>query len=314
MKFKHSTGILIGSFFVIMQFVSAKPIKEYADKDTFAWWYLIVFIGVPLIFFFYFALLFAESDREEKRRFILSIIMAALGFTFLFVCGNAKKHTTEQEYIALLGYAVGLMYIGIGFWFLYFKKRYSPEAKSLRELPVIAQQLGLEYIESSYYDKAGDIKGVYNGYRVEVLPYGETGNGRFVVYLNKSLGNCEISFDRRMYKPPEGMIAFNSGNALFDSRFKTRYATGELAEKIRNAGRKLDPILHFIKRWRITHRWALGLVARSWLEITDTMVKYSDVPLKGGSYVLPASRVEKVLPDLVAMAQAFDRIASVNSD
>jgi|GEM_PF-3359587 len=311
MKHKNFIAILISLFFLILHHASTKPPVNYNDSDAFTWWYLLIFIGVPLIFFLYFALLFAESDREEKPRFVLSAIMVALGIILLFVLHKIKTRTTEQEYMALFGYAVAVIYISIGLWFLYFKKRYSSEAKSLKELPLIAQKLGLEYIESSYYDRAGDMKGVYNGYRVEILPYGESGDGRFVVYLNKNLGNCEISFDRRMYKPPEGMVAFDSENALFDSRFKTRYATRELAEKIRNAGERLDPVINFIRRWRITHRWAFGILARSWLEISDDAIRYSDVPLKGGSYGLPASRVERILPDLIAMVQAFEAIASI---
>ena len=54
-----------------------------------------------------------------------------------------------------------------------------------------------------------------------------------------------------------------------------------------------------------------GFNGRSWLEIEEDRIRYSDVPLKGGPYVLPARVVEEVLPDLISMARAFEEIAGM---
>lgn len=306
LKYKSYILLVFHIFLFTVQPVFAKYSPASTPDDSMSWWEICTLISIPVTFFLFFAVLEAYHSREVRIRFALCSTMITIGCGLLYVSIITDK--IEILFMALL---TGFIYISIGLWYVYLKDRFSAEARSLRELPLIAEKFGLTYIESQVIGSVGHMEGTFSGYPVKVQPNGETGDGRFAVALKKNLGDCEISFDRTLYRPSQGLVEFKSGNTLFDKRFKTRYATEKLAVKLQNAGVRLGPIVHFVRKWRLTHRWAFGIMARSWLKVTNNNIAYSDVPLKGGSYVMPARIVEKVLPDLISMARAFDEIADM---
>ncbi len=303
MKFKITPAVLFCA-----SFSSAPLMGQNVGGTTSSiqidWWEMFPFICIPIAFFLFSAVVSADAEREKKRTFILSALMVFVGCALFFVSA-----ISDQKTVSLTAAIMGLIYAGTGLWFLSLKDRYSSKFKALRELPLTAQKYGLTYIESQTFDTPGDMQGMYANYKVEILPDGNSRDGRFIVYLKKNIGKCEISFSKTVYRPAEGLVEFYTGNSLFDSCFKTRYATQNLAEKLRTARDNLAPILNFIKKWQITHWWIFGIWGRSWLTIEGNTIRYSDVPVKGGPYVLSAARVEQVLPDIIALARTLEKIA-----
>lgn len=89
-----------------------------------------------------------------------------------------------------------------------------------RNLPKVANKLGLEYTKSSSYSEFGMFSGNVNGYQVFVSP--DSGNLKLYFQIEKKIN---LSTKRPTTRPIKWIPDFKANNWKFNTIFKTRRAS-----------------------------------------------------------------------------------------
>ena len=181
-----------------------------------------------------------------------------------------------------------LMFAGMLLALLLRRHRFRHAAQ---HFPALAEKLGLDFRASPHRRTIGTLSGVYRGYRVFIDPDDQR---RITVRFDQ-----EPKVDLRNYaqsrRPPRGMHTFFSGSKRFDSFFKTRYMSDELAERlleVEHLDRLLDPFR--------------GPYFRQLKQLNVTSNGVSCVLNFGNPPHIPAAAVELLLPAMVELAKAIE--------
>ncbi len=153
--------------------------------------------------------------------------------------------------------------------------------KALHEFPAAAKELGFIQEKDRSSRPFGTYAGIYNGYNFTIDP---DSNATVQLHMNPVPGVEEFS-------TRQGQTNFDSGDKGFDNFFKTRLVSAELGQKLREAVAFLAYTVEFGKRWKGKYNYI-----RMYKDSIYCSFKY------GSGHYIPASVLEKIIPDLVKLA------------
>ena len=146
---------------------------------------------------------------------------------------------------------------------------------------VAAKELGFIQEKDRSSRPFGTYAGIYNGYNFTIDP---DSNATVQLHMNPVPGVEEFS-------TRQGQTNFDSGDKGFDNFFKTRLVSAELGQKLREAVAFLAYTVEFGKRWKGKYNYI-----RMYKDSIYCSFKY------GSGHYIPASVLEKIIPDLVKLA------------
>lgn len=164
--------------------------------------------------------------------------------------------------------------------------------RSLRELPQVAERLGLEHEGIARAGGLGRYKGRFRDHRVVVRP---DAFGLIRVAFRERVA-VSLSTDKAAPVTVEGVRPFDSGDRRFDRLFRHRYASPEVAERLRVDVRLREHLLTF----HDTHRRALRSFAVDDQYVSVTLRQYAFF-----NYI-PADQLEPLLHGLAGLADAIE--------
>ena len=161
-----------------------------------------------------------------------------------------------------------------------------------RELPNLAQKLGLEFSKGKFKYEIGKIHGQYQGRAVHIMP--DNNASAQVEFFHRPKLEMSTYRTQRRY-PPEGLFDFDSGNKSFNDFFQTRFANPEICEKLAQSAHQLNYLNQFKSKWKRILRF-LTVNERG----ISCSVKY------GQATYIPADILERLLPDLCQLANLLE--------
>ena len=181
-----------------------------------------------------------------------------------------------------------LMFVGMLFAVLRRGARFRQTA---RAFPALGNRLGLQFKPAAHAGSIGTLSGELRGHRVFIDPDEQR---RITVRFAQ-----EPSVDLRNYQQhpcaPRGMNTYFSGDKRFDSFFKTRYVSDEVAqrlEQVADLGRLVGPFR--------------GRYYRALKQLNVTSNGVSCIFDFGNPPHLPPAAIELLLPAMIALAHAIE--------
>ena len=153
--------------------------------------------------------------------------------------------------------------------------------KALREFPAAAKKFGFIQKKSRSSRPFGTYTGTYKGYNFTIEP---DSNATVQLHMDPVPGIEE-------FITRQGQTNFDSGDKGFDNVFKTRLVSAELGQTLREAVAFLTYTVQFGKRWKGKYNY---------IQIYKDSI-YCSFKYGSGHYI-PASVLEKIIPDLVKLA------------
>lgn len=160
--------------------------------------------------------------------------------------------------------------------------------KAQRQFPAAAQQFGFIRQKSRASKPIGDYAGEYGGYHFLIEP----DRNATIQLQMKPLEGLDELMTRK------GASNFESGDDSFDSRFKTRSASAEMAGRIQQAPEFLQYAATFAGKWR----WKAN-----YIQIRPDAI-YCSLKYGNGRYI-PASALEQIIPEMVKLADLLQSAA-----
>ena len=185
-----------------------------------------------------------------------------------------------------------LMFFGMIYAFI---KRRTAHHLASRAYPELGQRLGLVFKASPYKKTIGTLSGARDGYRVFVDPDEQR---KISVHFVGEPGVLLLNY-RQNQRPPSGAERLYTGNREFDAFFKTRYATEEVAVRLkgqRDLGRLLVDFETTFRR-----------------ELKQFNVSSSGISIVldfGNPPYIPSSAVARLLPPLIELAKIIDPLVA----
>jgi len=172
---------------------------------------------------------------------------------------------------------------------------YHPIARKLsrRHLPEAANRIGLVHSESKLRSGFGQLTGVINNHNIVVKP---DENAKVITFLKNEtplLLWTEKSIDR----PNGKIIEFKTNDWIFNSIFKTQRASKNFAQKLKDSPDLINSFNHFYLDWI----WSISSIY-----VSDQAI-YCDFNYGHPFFsYIPASSVEKIVNDMVRLADQID--------
>lgn len=196
---------------------------------------------------------------------------------------------TALEWLSQGSLPIGiLMFAGL---FLGVAWRRLRARKATRDMPALAEMLGLAYKPSSSGRGMGTLSGAYRGYRVYVDPEEQR---RITVRFEHSPEVDLRSYDVPRAAPP-GMRTYFSGDKKFDAFFKTRFVGEQVAARLDAA----ESPRQFLEPFR-------GAYSRELKQVNVTDHGVSCVLDFGNPPHLPAEAVAHLLPGMLQLAELIE--------
>jgi len=166
---------------------------------------------------------------------------------------------------------------------------------SWRQLPKVAGKLSLKCKQSRDYSKFGELSGKIQKHKVLVTP---DDNKKLIVFF-KSKYQIDISTYKSNYRPTSDEPDFNTQNWKFNKIFKTRRANIELSDSIDKYPELTNYLVSFYMRWI----WHLDFICIEESHISCAFNYGAPFHL-----YLPANVLQKILPELIVLAQQIDSV------
>ena len=161
-----------------------------------------------------------------------------------------------------------------------------------RDLPKVANKLGLEYSQSTSYSEFGMLSGKVNGYQVFISP----DSGHLKLHFQTE-NKIKLSTERSATRPMKEMPDFKANNWKFNTIFKTRRASLEQSRRFSQFPEITNGFVSFYTR----SVWHLSSIYIDENELSCSY-RYGQPFFR----YLPASTLEKMVYELVGLAQLLD--------
>lgn len=181
-----------------------------------------------------------------------------------------------------------LMFAGMVYAFL---KRRTAHHLASRAYPELGERLGLAFKPSPYKKTIGTLTGERDGYRVFVDPDEQR---KISVHFAGSPSVLLLNY-RQNQRPPDDAERLYSGDREFDAFFKTRYASDDVAKRLK-AHQRLGALLVDFE----------GTFRRELKQFNVSSSGISIVLDFGNPPYIPAAAVERLLPPLIELAKIVD--------
>lgn len=167
------------------------------------------------------------------------------------------------------------------------------QRKSWRELTVVGEKFGLEYESSPFKTEFGKLTGTIREHNVEVIP----DQYRSISVSFRERKQLNLSTGKPLMRPTEGLIEFDTDDGEFNSTFRTKHASTEIASRFQSDGNLTRKIQGFYNNW-------LWYIDTFKINEFDLICQFNT----GQPFIhyIPASIADRALTDLLSLADYLD--------
>jgi len=213
------------------------------------------------------------------------------------VFASALKRT-----ISILRFII--FFLGPGMLYHYLKMK-----KTWNRLEQYAKEKKIEHVLSDSYDDFGELHWESHGRSVTVrICYDNPSFGPWIsvgLKLNKHI--LRLHTNKPMNRPGSGWEEFTSPSPEFNYPYRSRQVRSDYREKLLNSSTIFDDMVRFYSDWIL---YLSNDIGTNGLVVDGEEVRFVFGPSAIRSmfpYVTP-EEIEAVLPDMIELADKFDRI------